>query len=69
MPRHGLVLLRQVVMVMLRNREQRRYQNHIYDAPSYLHLVHVQSIPRHVAERFYGFVSEPGVNAGTFSAQ
>ena len=69
MPRHGLVLLRQVVMVMLRNREQRRYQNHMYDAPSYLHLVHVQTIPRNIAERFCGCMSEPGVNAGSFSAQ
>jgi hypothetical protein len=42
----------QVVMMMLRNRELRRYQNHLYDAPSYLHLVGMKTVSRPMYEQF-----------------
>jgi hypothetical protein len=43
----------QVVMLMLRNREKRKYQNHTYDAPSYLHLVQVKSLPKSIHDQFF----------------
>ena len=41
-------------MLMLRNRTQRRYQNHMYDAPSYLHLVQMRAIRSDVLQQFHG---------------
>ena len=41
---------------MLRNREQRRYQNHVYDAPSYLHLVQLRTVPRLIHDRVFNWM-------------
>lgn len=40
-------------MALLRKREKRMYQNHSYDAPSYLHLVSCETIPQDVYDRYH----------------
>ena len=51
----------QVVMMMLRNREQRRYQNHLYDAPSYLHLVMLKMAHQTVHSQFWNLAGLSGI--------